>query len=212
MKTTQKLILVFSLSIITVACSTTTQLRKTWSDPSLSQNPVAPFNKVLIMATPRDEANRIVAEDKLVSLMKSGTAIPSYKYVTPADTSTRELVERLVKDGFDGAITLRVKAAVRTKTVSDPGTSYSSFVSYGPYGYSYGTSYTVGGGEENSHVDMNSPMDYIIETNIYSLERKMLLWSGVTASLSPNKVEAALTGIFNTIRKELEKKGFIKKD
>ncbi|MRS02054.1 hypothetical protein EG832_02295, partial [bacterium] len=79
MKTTQKLILVFSLSIITVACSTTTQLRKTWSDPSLSQNPVAPFNKVLIMATPRDEANRIVAEDKLVSLMKSGTAIPSYK-------------------------------------------------------------------------------------------------------------------------------------
>ncbi|MRR22407.1 hypothetical protein EG830_05435 [bacterium] len=117
-----------------------------------------------------------------------------------------------MKDGFDGAITLRVKAAVRTKTVSDPGTSYSSFVSYGPYGYSYGTSYTVGGGEENSHVDMNSPMDYIIETNIYSLERKMLLWSGVTASLSPNKVEAALTGIFNTIRKELEKKGFIKKD
>lgn len=212
MKRDQKLILILSLALTLGACSTATQLRKTWSDPSLAQNPVAPFNKVLIMATPRDEANRKTAEDKLVSLLKSGTAVPSYKYVTPADTSTKELVEKLIKDGFDGAITLRVKAAVRTRTASDPGTTYSSFVSYGPYGYSYGTSYTIGGGEENAHVDMNSAMDYIIETNIYSLEKKMLLWSGVTASLSLNKIESAMTGVVNTIRKELEKKGFIKKD
>jgi hypothetical protein len=212
MKPDLKLIPVLILSLILGACSTTTQLRKTWSDPSLAQNPVAPFNKVLIMATPRNEANRKVAEDQLVSLLKNVTAVPSYKYVTPADTSTRELVERLIKDGFDGAITLRVKAAVRTKTVSNPGTTYSSFVSYGPYGYSYGTSYTVGGGNESTHVDMNSAMDYIVETNIYSLERKMLLWSGVTASLSPNKVESALTGIVNTIKKELDKKGFFKKE
>ena len=212
MKTTQKIFLVFGLSLLIVSCATTTQLRKTWSDPSLAQNPVAPFKKVLVMATPSNEANRKIAEDQLVSLLKSGTAIPSYKYVTPADTSTRELVERLIKDGFDGAITLRVKAAVRTKTKSDPGTSYSSFVSYGPYGYSYGASYTIGGGEENAYVDMKSAMDYIIETNIYSLERKMLLWSGVTASLSPSKVESAMTGVVNTIRAELEKKGFIKKE
>jgi len=212
MKTNQSLILVVSLALILGACSTATQLRKTWSDPSLAQNPVAPFRKVLIMATPRDEANRKAAEDQLVSLLKKGTAVPSYDYVTPADTSTKELVERLIKDGFDGAITLRVKAAVRTRTVSDPGTTYSSFVSYGPYGYSYGASYTIGGGQENAHIDMNSPMDYIIETNIYSLEKKMLLWSGVTASLSPTKVEAAMTGVVNTIRKELEKKGFIKKE
>ena len=212
MKTTQKIFLLFGLSLLIVSCATTTQLRKTWSDPSLAQNPVAPFKKVLVMATPKYEENRKIAEDQLVSLLKSGTAVPSYQYVTPADTSTKELVERLIKDGFDGAITIRVKAAVRTKTVSDPGTSYSSFVSYGPYGYSYGTSYAIGGGEGNAHVDMNSAMDYIIETNIYSLEKKMLLWSGVTASLSPSKVEAAMTGVVNTIRAELEKKGFIKKE
>ncbi len=103
MKTTQKIILVFGLTLIMVACSTTTQLRKSWSDPSLAQNPVAPFKKVLVMATPRHEENRKIAEDQLVSLLKSGTAVPSYQYVTPADTSTRELVERLIKDGFDGS-------------------------------------------------------------------------------------------------------------
>ncbi|MDZ7633102.1 MAG: hypothetical protein U5L72_01095 [Bacteroidales bacterium] len=212
MKTYQKFIPVLGLALILGACSTTTELRKTWSDPSLSQGPVEPFNKVIIMVTAKTEENRIAAEDKLVTLIKHGTAVPSYKYVTPADTSTKELVEKLIKDGFDGAITLRVKAAVRTKTVSDPGTTYSSFVSYGPYGYSYGVSYELGSGQGNTHVDMKGYKDYIIETNIYSLKKKMLLWSGVTASLSPSKVEPTMTGIVNTIRQELEKKGFLKKD
>lgn len=210
MKTVSRIILALSLSIIMVGCATTTQLRKTWADPSLSKNPVEPFDKVFIQVNAKTLENKIAAEDKLVSLIGKEKAIASYSYVTPADTSQKELVERLIKDGFDGAITLRVKAAVRTKTVSDPGTTYSSFVSYGPYGYSYGVSYNIGSGEENTHVDMNGYKDYIIETNIYSLERKMLVWSGVTASLTPNKVEPAMTGIVNTIKKELEKKGFIK--
>ena len=57
---------------------------------------------------------------------------------------------------------------------------------------------------------MNSSKDYIIETNIYSLETKKLLWSGSTASLSARKVESAMNGIFDTIRKELLNKGFLK--
>jgi hypothetical protein len=216
MKTDQRLILFLSLSIIIVACSPTTQLRKSWSDPSLAQNPVEPFKKVLIMVNSKNEANRIASEDKLVSLMKNGNAIPSYTYVTRADTSQKELVERLIKDGFDGAITLRVKAVVqtKTKTTSNPGTSYQSWYGYGPYGgYSYGVTITPGARQDNStgNVDVNSFKDYIIETNIYSLERKMLLWSGVTASMGAKKIDPAMVGIVNTIRKELNKKGFIKK-
>jgi hypothetical protein len=52
--------------------------------------------------------------------------------------------------------------------------------------------------------------DYIIETNIYSLKTKKLLWSGVTASLSATKVESAMNGIVSTVKKELKKKGFLK--
>lgn len=210
MKRVQRIILALSLTLIMVACSTTTQLRKSWSDPSLAENPVEPFKKVFVMANAKTPANRKAAEDKLVSLIRSENAVPSYTYVTPADTSQKELAERLIKDGFDGAITLRVKAVVRTQKIADPGTSYTSWYSMGPYGYSYGSSYNIGAYEEG-HIDMNRAGDYIIETNIYSLERKMLLWSGVTASMSANKVESAITGIVNTIRKELEKKGFIKK-
>jgi hypothetical protein len=213
MKTQQRLILFLGLTLILVSCSPTTQLRKSWSDPSLAKNPVEPFKKVLIMVNSKNEVNRKAAEDQLVSLIRNGNAIQSYAYVTPADTSQKELVERLIKDGFDGAITMRVKAVVqtKTKTTSNPGTSYSSWYGYGPYGYSYGVSYNVGPREDNStgNVDLNSFKDYIIETNIYSLEKKMLLWSGVTASMSAKKIDPAMTGIVNTIRKELKKKGFL---
>jgi hypothetical protein len=211
----QKIVLVLSLSLMMVACSPTTQLRKSWSDPSLGKNPVEPFKKVFIMVNAKNELNRKAAEDQLVSLIKNGNAVASYTYVTPADTSQKELVERLIKDGFDGAITMRVKAVVqtKTKTTSNPGTSYSSWYGYGPYGYSYGVTYNVGSRGDNStgNVDLSSDKDYIIETNIYSLEKRMLLWSGVTASMSAKKVEPAMTGIVNTIRKELQKKGFLKK-
>ncbi len=214
MKIYQKLILLLSLTGLMVACATTTQLRKSWSDPSLAKSPARPFNKVLVMVNVKKEGNRRAAEDQLVSLIKKGKAIQSYTYVTVADTSQKELVEKLIKDGFDGVITMRVKAVVQTKTkTTNPGTSYESWYSYGnAYRYGYSYTYTIDNSANNAsaNIDVNSAKDYIIETNIYSLETKKLLWSGVTASLSARKVDSAMNGIVNTIRKELQKKGFIK--
>ena len=196
-----------------VACAPTTQLRKSWSDPSLAKSPIKPFNKVFVQVKLKKEENNKVAEDQLVSLIRKGEAIQSYTYVTPADTSQKELVEKLIKDGFDGAITMRVKAVVQTKTKStyNPGTSYDTWYSYGS-GYGYTHTYVVGSASrtESPNVDVNSAKDYIIETNIYSLETKKLLWSGSTASLSARKVDSAMKGIFSTVRNELLKKGFLK--
>jgi hypothetical protein len=212
MKMYQKLILFICFTGIIVACATTTQLRKSWADPSLAQNPTEPFNKVLVMVNAKNEGNRRVAEDQLVSLFKNGKAIQSYTYVTPADTSQKELVEKLIKDGFDGVVMMRVKAVVQTRTkATSRGTSYESWYSDGNYyAHSYTYTFDNSGNSESSNIDVNSPKDYIIETNIYSLETKKLLWSGSTASLSAKKVDSAMTGIFNTVRKELQKKGFIK--
>jgi hypothetical protein len=202
--------LLLSLTGLLVGCETTTQLRKSWSDPSLTKSSVEPFNKVFVMIKAKNEVNRRVAEDQLDSLIKKGKAIQSYTYVTPADTSQKELVEKLIKDGFDGAITMRVKAVVQTQTIkTNPGTSYASWSSNG-YGYSYSYTVDLSAQNDSPNVDVNSAKDYIIETNIYSLKTKMLLWSGVTASLSATQVESAMKGIVNTIRNELRKKGFIK--
>jgi len=212
MKSHQKLLLLLSLTGLMIACATSTQLRKSWSDPSLANNPVKPFNKVLVIVKARNDMYKRPAEDQLVAQIKKGNAVPSYTYLTPADTAQKELVEKLIKDGFDGVIMMRVKAVVQTETIN-PGTSYSTWYGYSsPYGYSSGVSYELGSYERNatSNVDVNSAKDYIIETNIYSLESKMLLWSGVTASMSAKKIDPAIKGIVDTIRKELQKKGFIK--
>ena len=91
------------------------------------------------------------------------------------------------------------------------GSGYGSGNGYGNgYGYSY--TYVIGSASKTRtpNVDVNSAKDYIIETNIYSLKTKKLVWSGVTASLSATKIESAMTGIVGTIRKELKKEGFLK--
>jgi hypothetical protein len=211
MKSYQKLFLLLSLTGLMVACATSTQLRKSWSDPSLAGNPVKPFKKVFVIVRPRNEMFKKDAEDKLVAQIKNGEAIPSYSYLSPTDTSQKAVVEKLIKDGFDGIIMMRVKAVVQTETIN-PGTSYSTFYGSSPYGYYSGVSYELGSYEKNatSNVDVNSAKDYIIETNIYSLESKKLLWSGVTASMSAKKLDPAIKGIVNTVRKELQKKGFLK--
>jgi hypothetical protein len=213
MKSYQKLLLLLSMTGLIVACSTTTQLRKSWSDPSLANNPVKPFKKVFVIVKPRNAMFKQSAEDQLVAQIKNGEAIPSYSYLSPADTSQKVVVEKLIKDGFDGVIMMRVKAVVQTETIN-PGTSYSTWYGYSsPYGYSAGVSYEIESYQRNatSNVDVNSAKDYIVETNIYSLESKKLLWSGVTASMSAKKIDPAIKGIVNTIRSELQKKGFLKK-
>ncbi len=208
MKTYQKVLLLLSLAGLIIACSTTTQIRKSWSDPSLAKNPVEPFKKVFVQINVKNALSKKTAEDLLVEQLRNVNAIPSYAYVTSADTSQKELVEKLIKDGFDGAITMRVKSVVQTETKkSNPGTSYASWSNYG---YSY--SYTVDLSDRNSssNIDVKSPKDYIVETNIYSLTSKKLLWSGVTASISATKIDPMITGIVTTIRNELHKKGFVK--
>jgi len=214
MKKYQKLFLLLSVTVLMAGCSTTTQLRKSWSDPSITNTQVKPFNKVLVIVASKNEANKRAAEDQLVADMKKGIGIPSYTYLTRADTSQKEVVEKLIKDGFDGIIVMRVKAVVQTQT-TNPGTSYNSWYGYSygyGNGYAYGVTYNIGNSENNgpSTVDVNSAKDYIVETNIYSLELKKLLWSGMTASMSAKKIEPAMKGIVNTIRKELKKKGFLK--
>ena len=92
MKTYQKLFLLLSLTGLIVACTTSTQLRKSWSDPSLANNPVKPFTKVLVIVKAKNDMYKRPAEDQLVAQIKNGKAIQSYSYLTPADTAQKEVV------------------------------------------------------------------------------------------------------------------------
>lgn len=175
------------------ACTPTTQLEKSWVDPSLTPGSFQPFNKVLVVASMADESSKRIAEDKIVAQLKSGTGVQAYTYLLPSDTNDKALDIKLKKDGFDGIILMRLKSV-------DKSVSYVEGTGYGGwYGYRY-----------SSPGYYSEDKTYIVETNIYSLETNKLLWTGTTSSLNPGKLNQMLDAIIAVDKAELVKQGLIK--
>ena len=194
MKIYQKVLLSLSLIGLMTSCAPTTQLQKSWSDPSLAPGSVKPFNKILVIAALKDDASKRVAEDKIVASIKNSVGVQAYKYVQPTDTDQKMLEDKMKKDGFDGLILMRLKE-VEKSTSYTPGTGYGGW-----YGYRY-----------SSPGYYSEDKTYYVETTIYSLAESKLLWSGTTSSLNPTKFEQTMDGIIYAVKTDLQKRGLIKK-
>jgi hypothetical protein len=187
------------LVLILAACGPSTKISKSWMDPSVSAATWKPFQKVLVLGLIKDDATRRITEDKLAAQFP-GRAIQSYKYLSASDTTDEAVGAKLVKDGFDGVVYMRL-ANVEQSTSYVPGTTYGGF--YGYRGYGYGMYGTQGYYQEDK--------TYNVETNIYSVQPPKLLWSGTTASVNPTKLSSTLDEIIMAVRDEFTKKGILKK-
>ncbi len=179
--------------LLLAACGPSTQIEKTWTDPSFTPSSTKSFNKVLVMGLLKDESTRRIAEDKMVAAFKNVTAVPSYSYLQPTDTARGQVDEKLRKDGFDGVVIMRL-ADVNKSTSYVPGTAYGGW-----YGYRYAS---PGYYQEDK--------TFYVETNFYSLESNKLLWSGTTSSLNPSKLDRTLDEIIQALKGQLQKQGFLK--
>jgi hypothetical protein len=187
-----KFFLPLCLMALMIACSPSTQITKSWTDPSWKQG-VVPFKKVLVVAILKDDASRRIAEDKIVASITRVTAVQSYNYIKPADTVGGKLDEKLKKDGFDGIILMRL-------TNVDKSVSYNQGSSYGGwYGYRY-----------SSPGYYSEDKTFYVETNFYALEGNKLMWTGTTSTLNPTQLDKTLDDIIAAIRTELYSKGLIK--
>jgi hypothetical protein len=193
MKNYQRALMAVILTGLMIACAPTTQLRKTWSDPSLTKETVKSFNKILVIASFKDDVAKRTAEDKIAAQIKNAVAVQSYNYLKPTDKDQKLVEEKLKKDGFDGIILMRLKN-VEKRSAYVPGTAYAGW-----YGYSYSPGYV--------YTDVN----FIVETNIYSLDSRKLLWTATTSSLNPTTLNQTLDDIIQTVKWQLEKKGLLKK-
>jgi hypothetical protein len=176
-----------------VACAPSTQITKSWIDPEWKPADTALYKKILVVAPLKDESSRRIAEDKLVANMKKVVAVQSYNYIKPTDTDQNALEERLIKDGFDGIILMRL-ADVNKSVSYTPGTSYGGW-----YGYRYAT---PGYYSEDK--------TFYVETNFYSLAQKKLIWSASTSTLNPTQLDQTLSEIIAAVKAELSKKGLIR--
>jgi hypothetical protein len=194
-----------------IGCGTSTQIVKTWTDPSLNSENVQSFNKVLVIAQLKDDSSRRIAEDKLVSSSSKGNFVASYNYLKPGQNNQNLAVADLLKDGIEGIILMRLTDITKT-TDYVQGTSY-----YGAWGYGRGFYGGFGGWGYGGPIyatpgyyEQNKT--YYVETNIYNVKSNKLLWSGTTSTLNPTKATDALDEIILAIRTELTNKGLIKKE
>lgn len=194
--------LILSMVLITsLASCTSTRIEQKWRDPEVTVD-VSKLNKVLVVALMTNESTRRSTEDQLCELL-NGKGVASYNYLTKDITKEREeSIRAQVKDqGFDGVIIMRL-------------TDVEKDVKYVPGNYPmyYGRFWGYYWNAWNAFYDpgyYKTTRTYRVETNVYSLKRDKLIWSGVTSTVDPSGVNKLMMAASKTVYKEMEKEGFI---
>jgi hypothetical protein len=187
-----KIFSIFLLMTVITNC-TTWRLLDNWHDSDGSVS-LKSLHKVLIIAYINNPPARNNTEDTLSALL-NGKGIASNQY-SKKDFGSVELLDRyLEREGFDGAIIIRLVPIEGGKKYI-PGHKplyYYDFGSYyhiARYGY-YQSDYFK---KENF---------YSVETNVYSFKKDRLLWSAVTEGTKGKRlIDEAATIVFAQMKKE----------
>jgi len=202
----KKILFTFIVLSFIVSCSSTS-IVSSWKDPSttLSSNQI---HKILFIALLKDESYRRQVEDKLVSLSK-GKGIASYAYIK-GDVTKANLEQHLKADSVDLVVLMRL-SDVKKETRYVPGSTdmygYNGMYGYGGYwgGYNYAAPMYYSPGY------YTTDNKYLVETNVYSVEKDKLLWAGTTSSMNPTEIDTTTEEIVNAVVENMKKEGFLSK-
>ena len=194
------------VSTIIVASCTSTKITNSWREPD-KQVAVDKLNKVLVVALFKDETSRHKAEDQMAGYL-NGKGIVSYNYLKESFDEKNEdaLREKIKKDGFDGAVTMRLVDVDKEENytrgnISSYPTYYRSFSGYYHRIWSY---YSTPG-------YYTTTKTYTIETNVYSIKEDKIIWSGLTETTNPDGVKRLTEEVAEVVYKKMVKEGFISK-
>jgi hypothetical protein len=169
-------------------CSST-EMKDTWTDPSAQG---ARLSRVVVIAMTPDEGVRRLAEDEFVRQIKGAQVVPSYKALEGVDLRDRQAVaNQLRARGFDGVLVMRLAGiSEQVQPVA--------FDDY--YDYAYRTEF---GPEVESQTIVR------VQSNLYSLDRGKLIWSGTSKTFDPSSAKDVVDDVSRAVAKSLEKKGLI---
>jgi len=191
---------------IIVASCTSTRITSSWREPD-KQVAVNKLNKVLVVALFKDETSRHKAEDQMAGYL-NGKGIVSYNYLKESFDKKNEdaLREKIKKDGFDGAVTMRLVDVDKEENytrgnISSYPAYYRNFSGYYYRSWSY---YSTPG-------YYTTTQTYTIETNVYSIKEDKIIWSGLTETTNPDGVKKLTEEVAEVVYKKMVKEGFISK-
>ena len=192
-------------TIIAASC-TSTRITSSWREPD-KQVAVNKLNKVLVVALFKDETSRHKAEDQMAGYLK-GKGIVSYNYLKESFDKKNEdaLREKIKKDGFDGAVTMRLVDVDKEENytrgnISSYPAYYRNFSGYYYRSWSY---YSTPG-------YYTTTKTYTIETNVYSIKEDKIIWSGLTETTNPDGVKKMTEEVAQVVYKKMIEEGFISK-
>jgi len=191
------------LILFVQACTPASEIKNEWAAPHQTIDSTKMFQKILFVALLKDDATRRIAEDKLVSQVK-GRGVASYTYLNAVGTRSDEAVisDRLKQDGFDGVVVMRLATLDKNATYV-PGHYPSYYNSW--YGY-YSSTYP----RFNDPGYYSSAGVYNIETNVYSLTKNQLVWTGITSAVNTNDTNKMIDNIIAAVKQKMKSQGFIK--
>lgn len=213
-----KRVIFFSAVILLLACTTatSTKMSATWKAPDFSGNN---YKNILVLGVAEDELNRRLFETQMSKfLQKRGViAVPSHSILPRLEQLNEDSVTAAVKaHHYDGVIVTTLVGVdtevrhIREENYIVPtgvyGPRYTGFYAPGYYRY-YEVSYkTVHKPGYNVY-----EKSAILETNLYDVKSKKLIWSGRSTTIKPQSASEAIPSIVSSIAQQLVKEGVIRK-
>lgn len=188
--------IIFALLIVAAGCSSTSIINS-WKAPDATYTPEQ-FKKVAVLAITKDEQTRKTAEDQIVSNHKALHTTYSLFSSAQLGDDTLKVKNMLKEQGFDAIIVMRLITTKSKSTYVQGGVNPAytqNYIFYYP-DYLKSGSYAT-------------DLEYIIATNFYSLTQNKLLWSGVTKSTNPEKVDKLVNEVAKEVVFKMKEDKFI---
>jgi hypothetical protein len=194
----------YIVGILTISSCSSTKITSTWREPN-KEISIQKLNKVLVVALFKDETSCRKAEDQMVGYLY-GKGVASYDYLDKKFSQQNEdaIREKIKKDGFDGAVTMRLLDVDKEEKYARGNISmypayYNTFSSYyfRNWGYYSNPGYYL------------TTKTYIVETNVFSIKEDKIIWTGITKTIDPSGVVKMTEEISKAVFNEMVKQGFI---
>jgi hypothetical protein len=193
--------LLLALACAHVAGCVSTTLQDAWSDPSYTRGA---FKKWLVVGVGAgdDVAARRTFEDVMVARLKARgvDALPSYLYLPEGRATEAQLDSAVTVSGADGMMLVhlrRVQTRTQVSTAMVPGPAYPGFGWYGVYGGWYAV-------PQVTQYDVAT-----VETTVYEVYGKRLIWSGVTQTFDPRSVAQEAPQFSDVVLGALAQRGIV---
>ena len=176
------------VAVVALAACQTTSIQSAWYDTSYRGGP---FKKIVVIASDGTTADSRVFEDIFVQKLQAAgvQAVPGYTTVPPdARRNESTFAPAVAATGADGVILvrlLRVDTKTQVSTVMMPGPMM------GPWGGFYGPGFYGGGFYGGGFYAVPDVTQYdvaSVETNVYNVANKSLVWAATTQTVNPTTV------------------------